>query len=197
MGSDIEILINKISRLPGLGPRSARRIVLHLIKDTSKNLVPIISAINNVQANVKECSICGNIDTFVDFCEICSDKSRNKSVICIVEQVSDLWAFERTKCFFGNYHVLNGILSATHGSDPEELLLDKLIIRCKENNVNELIIALSATVEGQTTDQYIRSYIDQSGINLKITSLAHGIPVGGELDYLDDGTLLTAYNARK
>ena len=195
MSPDIEVLIQKISRLPGLGPRSARRIVIHLIQHNDDILEPMLRSLGKVHENVKTCPICGNVDTFKDICSICSDESRNKEIICVVENVTDLWAIERTSCFNGYYHVLQGLLSSISGQGPEVLLLDKLFERCKDNNVKEIIIALSATVEGQTTDYYIKNYFKETTI--KVSSLAHGIPMGGELDYLDDGTLFTAFSARK
>jgi recombination protein RecR len=148
----------------------------------------------DVHANVKVCPVCSNIDAFADVCSICADKKRRRDVVCVVESVSDLWAIERTSCFGGQYHVLKGLLSSLDGQGPEFLRLDKLQKRCHEDNVSEIIIALSATVEGQTTDHYIKKFFQEK--NIKITSLAHGIPIGGELDYLDDGTLFTAFSAR-
>ncbi|MDR2107527.1 MAG: recombination mediator RecR [Holosporaceae bacterium] len=194
MGPDLETLIQKISRLPGLGPRSARRLVIHMMKYREQSLEPLLQSMENVRRNVKTCPICGNVDTFPDICSICSDKKRRKDVICIVESVADLWAVERTSCFTGQYHVLKGLLSSLDGRGPELLMLDKLQKRCGENAVAEVIIALSATVEGQTTGHYIRNFFRDK--NLKITSPAHGIPIGGELDYLDDGTLAAAFSAR-
>ena len=194
MGPDIEALIQKISRLPGLGPRSARRIVVHLIKHKEQTLEPLLMGMDNVSKRIKECPICANVDTFDDVCSICADSSRRKDLICVVESVADLWAIERSYCFRGQYHILKGLLSSLDGQGPEVLLLDQLKKRCLENNVTEIIVALSATVEGQTTDHYIKHFFKDQ--NIKITSLAHGIPMGGELDYLDDGTLLTAFSAR-
>ncbi|MBE6446967.1 MAG: recombination protein RecR [Alphaproteobacteria bacterium] len=195
MSPDIEVLIQKFSRLPGLGPRSARRIVIHLIQHNEEILEPMLLGLSKVHDNVKVCPICGNIDTFQEVCSICADSSRRNDLICVVESVTDLWAIERTSCFKGYYHVLKGLLSSISGHGPEVLLLDKLSNRCKKNDVKEIIIALSATVEGQTTDHYIKNYFKETQV--KISSLAHGIPMGGELDYLDDGTLFTAFSARK
>lgn len=199
VGTDIEILINKMSRMPGLGPRSARRVVLHLLSNKEKLLKPLIDVLENIYQNVKECPICGNIDTFNEICSICENPLRNAKTICIVEGVSDLWAIERSKCFSGKYHVLKGLLSSIEGKGPEVLMLDKLIKRCIENSVEEIVIALSATVDGQTTDQYIRNYLNslKECSSIKKTSLAVGIPFGGELDFMDDGTLFTAFNFRK
>jgi recombination protein RecR len=155
---------------------------------------PLLMSMENVCSNVKICPVCSNIDTFSDVCSICADGKRRKDVICIVESVADLWAVERTSCFNGQYHVLKGLLSSLDGQGPEFLMLDDLRKRCGENNISEIIVALSATVEGQTTDHYIKKFFHDK--NIKITSLAHGIPVGGELDYLDDGTLFAAFSAR-
>jgi recombination protein RecR len=194
MNANIETLIQKISRLPGLGPRSARRIVLHLIKNREQALEPILLSMKSVHENVRICPVCSNIDIFSDKCSICSDDKRSREVICIVENVSDLWAIERTSCFNGQYHVLSGLLSSIDGRGPEVLMLDRLKERCAKGQVLEIIVALSATVEGQTTGHYIKNFFREQ--DMKITFLAHGIPIGGELDYLDDGTLFTAFSAR-
>ncbi|MDR0677901.1 MAG: recombination mediator RecR [Holosporaceae bacterium] len=194
MSPDIEALIRKISGLPGLGPRSARRIVIHLIKNREQVMEPILNGLENLYKNVKICPICSNVDSFSAICSICSDENRIKDTICIVESVADLWAVERTACFHGQYHVLKGLLSSMEGRGPEFLMLDQLQRRCEKNKVSEIIIALSATLEGQTTSHYIKDFFKNK--NIKITMLAHGIPVGGELDYLDDGTLFAAFSAR-
>ena len=194
---DIETLIGKISRLPGLGPRSARRIALHLIKNKDRTLDPLITALACVRDSVKECPICGNLDVFDNVCHICADPQRNNALLCIVENVSDIWAIERSRCYNGKYHVLHHLLSSIDGNGPESLLLEKLQERCEQNNITEIVIALSATLDGQTTDQYIRSYIAEHIPSIKLTSLAVGIPMGGELEYMDDGTLFTAFNYRK
>lgn len=196
MGPDIETLIQKISRLPGLGQRSARRIVVHMIKNKENIFEPILEGMKKVSDTVKMCPQCFNVDTFKgDACSICSDDSRKKDVICIVENVADLWAIERTFCFKGLYHVLDGLLSSLENRGPEVLKLEHLNERCEKYDVSEIVIALSATVEGQTTNHYIRNFFKDKQ-NIKITSLAHGIPIGGELDYLDDATLFTAFSAR-
>lgn len=195
MSPDIEVLIQKISRLPGLGPRSARRIVIHMIQHNEQILQPILTSLKTVHDKVQVCPICGNIDSFENACSICTDSKRKKDLICIVENVADLWAIERTSCFDGTYHVLKGLLSSIAGQGPEVLLLEKLEERCIQNHVEEIIIALSATIEGQTTDYYIKRFFKDK--NIKVSSLAHGIPMGSELDYLDDGTLFTAFSARK
>jgi recombination protein RecR len=165
-----------------------------MIRNREISLEPLLLSMSRVFENVKTCPICGNIDVFEDICSICSDRTRRNDLICVVESVSDLWAIERTSCFCGQYHVLGGLLSSIEGKGPEVLMLDKLIHRCNTNGVAEIIVALSATVEGQTTDHYIKNFFAQREI--KATSLAHGIPIGGELDYLDDGTLFAAFSAR-
>ncbi|MDR2766419.1 MAG: recombination mediator RecR [Holosporaceae bacterium] len=194
MHSDIEVLIQKISRLPGLGPRSARRIVIHLLKNREQIFEPMLMGMKNIYESVKVCPVCSNVDVFEDVCSICADAKRSREVICVVESVSDLWAIERTSCFRGQYHLLKGLLSSIEGRGPEVLMLEKLSERCRQNQVKEIVIALSATVEGQTTGHYIRNFF--RGEDVKTTFLAHGIPIGGELDYLDEGTLLTAFSAR-
>jgi recombination protein RecR len=166
-----------------------------MIKNRAVSLEPLLMSMTRVYENIKTCPICSNIDAFEDICSVCANPQRRKDIICIVESVADLWALERTSCFRGQYHILRGLLSSLEGNGPEVLLLDKLAQRCNTNGVTEIVIALSATLEGQTTDQYIRNFFADK--NIKTTSLAHGIPVGGELDYLDDGTLLTAFAARQ
>lgn len=196
MGPDIETLIQKISRLPGLGQRSARRIVVHMIKNKEHIFEPILNSMCKVSETVKTCPKCFNVDSFSgEVCSICSDNSRKKDTICIVENVADLWAIERTFCFKGLYHVLDSLLSSLENKGPEVLKLEHLNKRCEEDKVSEIVIALSATVEGQTTNHYIRNFFKDNK-DIKITSLAHGIPIGGELDYLDDATLFTAFSAR-
>lgn len=195
MSPSIEQLIQKVARLPGLGPRSARRMVLYLIQNRERAFQPILSVLQKVYDGVKICPICGNVDTFDKICSICSDKRRRQDIICIVERVSDLWAIERTSCYNGQYHVIKGLLSSIENRGPEFLLLHKLQDRCKSNEIKEIIIALSATVEGQTTDHYIRNFF-RNNPNIKLSSLARGIPIGGELDYMDDGTLFTAFSER-
>lgn len=195
MNSDIENVIQKVSRLPGLGIRSARRIVVHLIKNKDRVFDPLLSSLRFVSDHMKSCPECGNIDTTDGLCSICTDSSRKASaIICIVESISSLWAVEKTSCYNGQYHVLNGLLSSSESRGPDALMLDKLRDRCERNNVREIIIALPATIEGQTTDNYIKNYFKDQPV--KISSLAHGIPMGGELDYLDDGTLFAAFDAR-
>ena len=191
---DIDILIALMAKLPGLGPRSARRAVLHLIKKRDILLSPLSDALYNVAQTARECLSCGNIDT-KDICEICLDSKRGNGQICVVEDVSDLWAMERSNVFKGRYHVLGGNLSALDGVGPDELRIPHLVKRVKGENINEIILALNATVDGQTTAHYIADQLDE--IDVAVTSLAQGVPIGGELDYLDDGTISAALNARK
>ena len=191
---DIDILIALMAKLPGLGPRSARRAVLHLIKKRDILLSPLSDAIYNVAQTARECLSCGNIDT-KDICEICINSKRGNGQICVVEDVSDLWAMERSNVFKGRYHVLGGNLSAIDGIGPDELRIPHLVKRVKGENINEIILALNATVDGQTTAHYIADQLDE--MDVAVTSLAQGVPIGGELDYLDDGTISAALNARK
>ena len=191
---DIDILIALMAKLPGLGPSSARRAVLHLIKKRDILLSPLSDAIYNVAQTARECLSCGNIDT-KDICEICINSKRGNGQICVVEDVSDLWAMERSNVFKGRYHVLGGNLSALDGIGPDELRIPHLVKRVKGENINEIILALNATVDGQTTAHYIADQLDE--MDVAVTSLAQGVPIGGELDYLDDGTISAALNARK
>mgnify|MGYP001310624896 FL=1 len=191
---DIDILIALMAKLPGLGPRSARRAVLHLIKKRDILLSPLSDALYNVAQTARECLSCGNIDT-KDICEICLNSKRGNGQICVVEDVSDLSAMERSNVFKGRYHVLGGNLSALDGVGPDELRIPHLVKRVKGENINEIILALNATVDGQTTAHYIADQLDE--MDVAVTSLAQGVPIGGELDYLDDGTISAALNARK
>ncbi len=191
---EIERLINLLAKLPGLGPRSARRAVLAMMRRRETLLVPLAKAITEAAAAVRTCGFCGNIDGR-DPCSICADARRDASVICVVEDVADLWALERTHAFKGRYHVLGGTLSALDGTGPEDLNIPELIGRAADSEVREVILALSATVDGQTTAHYMAEKLGESGIS--VSGLAHGIPVGGELDYLDDGTLSAALKARR
>ncbi|MEK9904157.1 MAG: recombination mediator RecR [Rhodospirillales bacterium] len=190
----VERLIQQLSRLPGLGPRSARRAALHLIQRKEVALSPLLRALGEVESSVRTCSQCGNIDAR-DPCEICRDMERDISTICVVERVGDLWAFERAGAFRGRYHVLGGVLSAIDGIKPEDLAIDSLIRRASEEEVTEVVIATNATLDGQTTAHYLSERLLNAGV--KTTRLAHGMPVGGELDYLDDGTLATALRLRR
>lgn len=192
--SEIETLIRLFSRLPGFGTRSARRTVLYLIKRRESQLIPLEKAIQDVIDTVQICPICGNLDSQSP-CAVCADSRRDDSTICVVQDVADLWAIDRSGAFKGRYHVLGGLLSAIGGTGPEELRLPALERRIRENNTAELILALPATVDGQTTAHYIAERFKD--LPLKISSLAQGIPVGGELDYLDDGTIQTALRARR
>jgi recombination protein RecR len=190
---DIEALIALMAKLPGLGPRSARRAVLHLVKNRQRQLGPLADAMRAVADSARECLNCGNIGTS-DVCPICQNNARANGQICIVEDVSDLWAMERAQVFKGRYHVLGGTLSALDDIGPEDLRIPKLLDRVAVEGVTEIILALNATVDGQTTAHYIA---DQIGGAVTVTSLAQGVPVGGELDYLDDGTISAALRARK
>ncbi|MBT8418546.1 MAG: recombination mediator RecR [Silicimonas sp.] len=182
-----------MARLPGLGPRSARRAVLHLIKKRALLLVPLAQAMTRVAETARECLNCGNIGT-TDLCEICESGKRANGELCVVEDVADLWAMERAGMFKGRYHVLGGTLSALDAVGPDELRIPKLLDRIASEDIAEVILALNATVDGQTTAHYIA---DQIGDGVKVTSLAQGVPIGGELDYLDDGTIGAALRARK
>ena len=196
-GPEIENLIQLLAKLPGLGPRSARRAALFLIKKKDKLLEPLAAAAAEAAAKVSECDVCGNIDTCQP-CSVCLDPKRDPKTIIVVEDVADLWALERAKATNGLYHVLGGTLSPLDGIGPEDLNIDQLIKRVAEKEKDdgqlELILAVNATVEGQTTAHYITDRLD--GFDVKITRLAHGVPVGGELDYLDEGTLAAAIRRR-
>jgi len=194
MTSDLDHLISLISKLPGLGPRSAKRAVLHLIKRREGLMVPLARAMAEAADKIKTCSLCGNIDTH-DPCTICIDHKRDETILCVVEQVADLWALERTQAFKGRYHVLGGTLSALDGVGPDDLDIPKLASRAANSAIVEVILALSATVDGQTTAHYIADSLENA--NVIVSGLAQGVPVGGELDYLDDGTLSTALKRRK
>jgi len=191
---DIEALIDIMARLPGLGPRSARRAVLHLIKKRALLMQPLADAMTHVAATAQECVACGNIGT-AHLCPICADPERANGQICVVEDVADLWAMERGHAFSGRYHVLGGTLSALDDIGPEDLHIPKLLTRIREDGVSEVILALNATVDGQTTAHYIAGELEGTGV--AVSSLAQGVPVGGELDYLDDGTISAALRARK
>jgi recombination protein RecR len=193
-GPEIERLVQLLARLPGLGPRSARRAALHLIKRKEALMQPLAEAIAAAAERVRGCSVCGNLDS-QDPCAICADPRRDGGLVCVVEEVGDLWALERAAVFRGLYHVLGGTLSALDGVGPGDLAIDKLVARVGEGGIREVIIATNATVEGQTTAHYIADRLAGSGV--AVTRLAHGVPVGGELDYLDDGTLGAALKARR
>lgn len=193
-GAEIENLVKLLARLPGLGPRSARRAVLQMMRRRDTLLDPLSDALRVAQEKIVTCETCGNIDTLSP-CTICADPRRDETVLCVVEDVGDLWALERAQAVRGRYHVLGGTLSALDGIGPEELNLAGLKQRCADGVVSEIILATNATVEGQTTAHVITDMLADLG--LKVTRLAHGVPVGGELDYLDDGTLLAAMKSRR
>ncbi len=193
-GAEIERLVQLLARLPGLGPRSARRAALHLLKKKEALMLPLATAMAETAARVSPCTICGNLDS-ADPCYVCTDARRDAGLVCVVESVADLWALERSGSFRGRYHVLGGTLSALDGVAPSDLNIDALVRRVNDGGIREVILATNATVEGQTTAHYITDRIAPAGIAL--TRLAHGVPVGGELDYLDDGTLNAALKARR
>ena len=190
---DIDALIELMAKLPGLGPRAARRAVLHLVRKRALLLTPLADLMQTVAVTAQECLNCGNIGT-EDICDICRNERRATGEICVVEDVADLWAMERAQVFKGRYHVLGGCLSALDAIGPDELRIPKLIDRVSSENITEVILALNATIEGQTTAHYLA---DQLESRTKVTTLAQGVPIGGELDYLDDGTITAALKARK
>ena len=191
---DIEALIDLMSRLPGLGPRSARRAVLAMLKRREGLMAPLAQALAGVALSARDCRICGNIGT-ADLCAICADPARATGELCIVEDVADLWAMERSRAFKGRYHVLGGTLSALDSMGPEQLRIPALVLRVSAETIREVILALNATVDGQTTAHYISDALGPTRV--RITSLAQGVPIGGELDYLDDGTIGAALRARR
>ncbi len=193
-GPEIERLIQLLGRLPGLGPRSARRVALHLLKKRETLMQPLGAALADAARAIRACTTCGNLDT-VEPCSICADPGRDAGLICVVEDVGDLWAMERGKIFRGRYHVLGGSLSALDGIGPDELNVAGLVRRVAAGGVREVILATNATVDGQTTAHYLAERLSEHGV--PVTRLAHGVPVGGELDWLDDGTLATALKARR
>ena len=194
IGPEIDRLIRLLAKLPGLGPRSARRAVLHLIKRRESLMQPLAAALADAAANIRTCAVCGNVDSG-DPCAVCANTERDDSLICVVEQVADLWALERTGAYKGRYHVLGGTLSALDGVGPDERNVAGLVARAGQAEVKEVILATSATVDGQTTAHYITDRLAGTGVT--VSGLAHGVPVGGELDYLDDGTLTAALKARR
>lgn len=193
-GPEIERLYQLLARLPGLGPRSARRVVLHLMKRRDALMIPLAEALTEAAAAVKTCSICGNLDTR-DPCSVCADSERDRSIICVVEDADDLWALERSGAHRGLYHVLGGTLSALGGVGPDDLTIPELVRRAADPGTREVILALSATVDGQTTAHVVADRLAGSGVI--VSRPAHGVPVGGELDHLDDGTLTAALRARR
>jgi len=193
-GPEIQRMIDLIARLPGLGPRSARRATLFLLKRQDSLLLPLAEALADAADKITQCEVCGNFDTLQP-CAICQTPGRDDSLICVVEDVPDLWALERAGVFRGRYHVLGGVMSALDGIGPEDLTIGLLIERVRKTQPREVILALNATVDGQTTAHYIAEQLEQE--NTTVTRLAHGVPVGGELDYLDEGTLATALRSRR
>jgi recombination protein RecR len=191
---EIEALTGALAKLPGLGPRSARRAVLHLLKKRETALEPLLAALADVSEHLETCATCGNVDT-TNPCGICADPRRDARGLCVVEEVADLWALERSRLFPGRFHVLGGRLSALDGVRPEDLAIDTLLARVAAGGIDEVVLALNATLEGQTTAHYVAERIERYPV--RITQLAHGLPVGGELDYLDEGTLAQALRARR
>lgn len=193
-GPEIERLIQLLAKLPGLGPRSARRAVLHLMKRRDGLLVPLSEAMAAAAEAIRICPVCGNLDSRSP-CTVCADPTRDRTTVCVVEDAGDLWALERTRSYRGLYHVLGGTLSALHGVGPDDLTIDALVARANGGEIREIILALNATVDGQTTAHVVTDRLAGTGVSL--SRLAHGVPVGGELDYLDDGTLTAALKARR
>ena len=191
---EIDALTQALARLPGLGPRSARRAVLHLLKKRETALEPLLAALEAVATRLARCGTCGNVDT-ADPCAVCTDPRRDARALCVVEEVADLWALDRARLFPGRFHVLGGRLSALDGVRPEDLAIDSLVRRIEAGGIDEVVLAMNATLEGQTTAHYIAGRIER--LPVRITQLAHGLPVGGELDYLDEGTLAQALRARR
>ena len=191
---EIARVVELLARLPGLGPRSAQRVVLHLLRSRQGLLEPLANALAALAESVRPCGVCGNFDT-QDPCHVCRDEKRRRELICVVKDVADLWALERTGIYRGRYHVTGGLLSAIDGITPEDLRIPQLLQRVMRDGVEEVILALDATVEGQTTAHYIAEALKHT--NVKVSHLAHGMPVGGELEYLDEGTIAAAFRARK
>lgn len=193
-GSELDQLIQLLSKLPGFGPRSARRAALQLIKRKDSLMRPLATALAEVAEHVNPCTVCGNLDT-IDPCHICDSTGRDMSILCVVEDVGDLWALERAGAYRGHYHVIGGTLSALDGVGPDDLNIISLVERASDDGITEVIIATNATVDGQTTAHYIADRLKDCDVT--ISRLAHGVPVGGELDYLDDGTLTAALKSRR
>ena len=191
---EIDALTQALARLPGLGPRSARRAVLHLLKRRETALAPLVLALQAVEARLSTCEVCGNVDTS-NPCAVCTDPRRDASALCVVEEVADLWALDRSRLFPGRYHVLGGRLSALDGVRPENLSIDALVGRVAAGGIDEVVLAMNATLEGQTTMHYVADRLGD--LPVRVMQLAHGMPVGGELDYLDEGTLAQALRARR
>ena len=193
IGPELEDFIKRLNRLPGLGPRSARRLALTLLEKKEAMLIPLIQSMSRAAESITACDQCGNLDSH-NPCRICADPARQTQSLCVVQQISDLWALERTRSYNGRYHILGGVLSALDGVGPRDLRIDQLVSRVREEGIEEVILALSATVDGQTTAHYIADALQDHTVT--ITRLAHGVPIGGELDYLDEGTLVTALKSR-
>lgn len=191
---EIDALTQSLARLPGLGPRSARRVVLHLLKRRETALAPLLAALARVEQALVTCGVCGNIDT-LDPCAVCRDPRRDATSLCVVEEVADLWALDGKRLFAGRFHVLGGRLSALEGVRPEDLAIEALVARVAGGGFEEVVLAMNATLEGQTTMHYLAERL--TGLDVRVTMLAHGLPVGGELDYMDEGTLAMALRARK
>ncbi|WDI32848.1 recombination mediator RecR [Hyphococcus flavus] len=194
IGPELQRLIDLLAKMPGLGPRSAKRAALYLLKKREPVMRPLAFALEDAAQKVKACAVCGNWDS-IDPCAVCADDERDASLICVVQDVGDLWALERAGAHKGRYHVLGGLLSPLDGIGPDDLNMGALIARAKEEAVKEIILALPATVDGQTTAHYLTEHLEMSGVN--VTRLSQGVPVGGELDYLDEGTLAAAMKARR
>ena len=194
IGPELQRLIDLLAKMPGLGPRSAKRAALYLLKKRGAVMEPLAFALDDAAKKVKACSICGNWDS-MDPCAVCCDETRDKSVLCVVQDVGDLWALERAGTHRGRYHVLGGLLSPLDGIGPDELNIGRLVERAKEDSVGEIVIALPSTVDGQTTAHYLTEHLE--GGDLSVTRLSQGVPVGGELDHLDEGTLAAAMKARR
>jgi recombination protein RecR len=191
---EIEALAAALARLPGLGPRSARRAVLYLLKRRETAMLPLQAALEAVSRRLVTCSVCGNIET-QDPCSICTDPKRDPGLLCVVEDVPDLWALDGKRLFAGRFHVLGGRLSALEGVGPEDLAIEALVARVAGSGISEVVLAMNATLEGQTTMHYLADRL--AGMGVAVTQLAHGLPVGGELDYMDEGTLTLALRARR
>lgn len=191
---DIETLIKMLARLPGFGQKSAKRAILYMLQHKETFMEPLISHLDHTKNNIVECGSCGNLDTRSP-CSICSDTSRDETLLCVVENVAELWAMERTQAFKGTYHVLGGTLSAIDGITPQDLTISALLEKCAQHPIKEVIIALKATVDGQTTAHYLADHLN--AYDLEVTRLAHGMPIGGELDFMDDGTITTALKSRR
>ena len=194
IGPELQRLIDLLAKMPGLGPRSAKRAALYLLKKRVQVMEPLAFALDDAAKKVKACEVCGNWDS-IDPCAVCVDETRSKSVLCVVQDVGDLWALERAGAHKGRYHVLGGLLSPLDGIGPDDLNIGALINRAKEEGITEVVIALSSTVDGQTTAHYLTDHLEDA--NVSVTRLSQGVPVGGELDYLDEGTLAAAMKARR